>query len=236
MINKPRAPTREIPVAAPDACPCAKTTIYVALTRMQPGNRTRWYYRHRCLSAQLGRFLSRDPIGYEGSERDLYHYSQSSPLRYVDPNGEFAVAVPALAPVAIGVTVVAVIGYAFRTRHCLRKAAECYRAGGIWWSNCVLRHPMNRHLLGLERFFCGRLHERRVQTVCNDALRRCLLNWRIWEPFSREYFGPCFRCPRTDDGGDDDDDDDGNGYDDEDPSFYEELLIKTGTRSILVPQ
>ncbi len=26
----------------------------------------RIYYRHRCLSAQLGRFLSRDPIGYAG--------------------------------------------------------------------------------------------------------------------------------------------------------------------------
>ncbi len=58
MINKPRAPTRETPVAAPDACPRAKTTIYVALTRMQPGNRTRWYYRHRMLSAELGRPIS----------------------------------------------------------------------------------------------------------------------------------------------------------------------------------
>ena len=27
-----------------------------------------YYYRHRMYHAQLGRFCSRDPIGYEGSE------------------------------------------------------------------------------------------------------------------------------------------------------------------------
>ncbi len=87
MINKPRAPTREIPVAAPDACPRAKTTIYVALTPLQPENRTRWYYRHRCLSAELGRFISRDPIGYRAGKLSLSEYCSSTPIQAVDPVG-----------------------------------------------------------------------------------------------------------------------------------------------------
>ncbi len=87
MINKPRArPRARYRWRPADACPRAKTTIYVAPPRLDPGNRTRWYYWHRCLSAELGRFVSRDPIGYLGGF-NLYEYVQSGPLRAVDPEG-----------------------------------------------------------------------------------------------------------------------------------------------------
>jgi uncharacterized protein RhaS with RHS repeats len=39
------------------------------------------------MSPSAGRFLTRDPIGYEGSEWGLYEYVDSSPLVYVDPTG-----------------------------------------------------------------------------------------------------------------------------------------------------
>ncbi|RLS74517.1 MAG: hypothetical protein DWH99_00830 [Planctomycetota bacterium] len=35
----------------------------------------------------LGRFLSRDPIGFEGESPSLYQYVQSSPTYYLDPFG-----------------------------------------------------------------------------------------------------------------------------------------------------
>ncbi len=39
-------------------------------------------------AALLGRFCSRDPIGYEGSERNLTEYVTSNPLLWNDPIGE----------------------------------------------------------------------------------------------------------------------------------------------------
>ena len=46
-----------------------------------------YYYRARYYDANLGRFLGRDPIGYEGSWWDLYEYVQSMSLTFNDPRG-----------------------------------------------------------------------------------------------------------------------------------------------------
>jgi RHS repeat-associated protein len=43
--------------------------------------RNRWYH------PRLGRFVSRDPIGYDGGSLNLYEYLTGSPLRGVDPLG-----------------------------------------------------------------------------------------------------------------------------------------------------
>ncbi len=44
-------------------------------------NRNRYYAPH------LGRWLTRDPIGYEGRSSNLYDYVRSSPIGWVDPQG-----------------------------------------------------------------------------------------------------------------------------------------------------
>ncbi len=46
-----------------------------------------YYCRNRYYGAQLGRFVSRDPIGYEAGDVSLYRYVQSVPTVYVDPAG-----------------------------------------------------------------------------------------------------------------------------------------------------
>jgi RHS repeat-associated protein len=46
-----------------------------------------YYYRNRFYHAQLGRFISRDPIEYAGGP-NLYEYVASSPLTKTDPYGE----------------------------------------------------------------------------------------------------------------------------------------------------
>jgi RHS repeat-associated protein len=43
--------------------------------------------RNRFYAAGLGRWLTRDPIGYEGSKWNLYEYVESSPTRHCDPLG-----------------------------------------------------------------------------------------------------------------------------------------------------
>jgi RHS repeat-associated protein len=47
-----------------------------------------YYYRARYYDVELGRFLGRDPIGYLGSEWNLYEYVDSSPTGSTDPFGE----------------------------------------------------------------------------------------------------------------------------------------------------
>lgn len=45
------------------------------------------YYRARVFSAQLGRFVGRDPTLYWGGRKSLYQYVASKPLSAADPSG-----------------------------------------------------------------------------------------------------------------------------------------------------
>ena len=47
----------------------------------------RYYDRRRVYDAQLGRFVIRDPVGYEGSPRSLYEYAGSVVTSASDPSG-----------------------------------------------------------------------------------------------------------------------------------------------------
>ncbi|MFN9416537.1 MAG: RHS repeat-associated core domain-containing protein [Pirellula sp.] len=46
-----------------------------------------YHFRARWLSPKTGRFITRDPIGYEGSEWDLYEYCEGKVLYWLDPLG-----------------------------------------------------------------------------------------------------------------------------------------------------
>ena len=46
-----------------------------------------YYYRARMYDATLGRFCSRDPIGFEGSKWNLYEYGKNNPSIALDPGG-----------------------------------------------------------------------------------------------------------------------------------------------------
>ncbi len=52
-----------------------------------------YHYRARMYDAVVGRFLSRDPIGFEGSPWNLYEFLASSPLHDCDPSGKMIVCV-----------------------------------------------------------------------------------------------------------------------------------------------
>ena len=47
-----------------------------------------YYYRGRWYHAPLGRFLSRDPIGYDADDPNLYRMVRNCPLSGVDPLGK----------------------------------------------------------------------------------------------------------------------------------------------------
>jgi len=45
------------------------------------------YYRARYYSPVLGRFISEDPIAFEGGQLNFYAYVNGDPLNYIDPSG-----------------------------------------------------------------------------------------------------------------------------------------------------
>ena len=65
----------------------ANVTLYIG--RELDAETGLYYYRNRYHSAECGRSVSREPIGYEGSKWNLYKYVRSSPLAHTDPNGLF---------------------------------------------------------------------------------------------------------------------------------------------------
>jgi RHS repeat-associated protein len=56
-----------------------------------------YYYRARYYDSRLGRFIGRDPIGFEGSHWNLYEYTAGNSLRYTDPTGTLVKVVGACA-------------------------------------------------------------------------------------------------------------------------------------------
>lgn len=47
-----------------------------------------YYYRARYYSPTMGRFISEDPIGFNGGQNNFYSYVKANPLSYSDPQGE----------------------------------------------------------------------------------------------------------------------------------------------------
>jgi RHS repeat-associated protein len=52
-----------------------------------------YYNRYRDYDPTTGRYIQADPIGLEG-DPNPYAYALGNPLRYADPTGEFAIALP----------------------------------------------------------------------------------------------------------------------------------------------
>ncbi|MBE9558854.1 MAG: RHS repeat-associated core domain-containing protein [Proteobacteria bacterium] len=46
------------------------------------------FYRARYYDPKIGRFISEDPIGFEGDDLNLYRYVFNSSLNMIDPSGE----------------------------------------------------------------------------------------------------------------------------------------------------
>ena len=47
-----------------------------------------YYYRARWYEAQVGRFVSEDPIGFGGGDANLYRYVRNGPATATDPAGQ----------------------------------------------------------------------------------------------------------------------------------------------------
>ena len=60
---------------------------YTFTGRRLEGETGLYYFRHRMYHSQMGRFVSRDPLGYSGSKRNLAAYGAGMPTVVADPLG-----------------------------------------------------------------------------------------------------------------------------------------------------
>lgn len=51
---------------------------------------TRDYVQARTLNTQQGRWMTKDPIGFDGGDWNLYRYVENRPIAAVDPSGQFS--------------------------------------------------------------------------------------------------------------------------------------------------
>jgi RHS repeat-associated protein len=65
---------------------CSKLTPYLYTGRRFSPLTSQYFNRHRYYSPALGRFVSKDPIGFNGGN-NLYRYADNNPLKFTDPFG-----------------------------------------------------------------------------------------------------------------------------------------------------
>ena len=68
-------------------------------------------YRNRTYSAELGRFVQADPIGFDAGDVNLYRYVSNGPVNLVDPTGEAAVCALMVTPAGFLIVGGAVVTY-----------------------------------------------------------------------------------------------------------------------------
>src|SRR5262249_44299789 len=59
------------------------------------------YNRGRYYDSWTGRWISQDPIGFRGGDRNLYRYVSNSPVNYTDPSGQIVWFVPIVFGLAV---------------------------------------------------------------------------------------------------------------------------------------
>ena len=65
-------------------------------------------YRNRYYVPTLGRFMTRDIVGYGGIDENLYRYVLNNPFIYLDYNGHFAIFLPVIPILSVALAVVTI--------------------------------------------------------------------------------------------------------------------------------
>src|SRR5579871_5425675 len=74
--------------------PTATPFQYVGTLGYYRDSGSKEYVRARYLDTQKGRWLTQDPIGFDGGDWDLYRYVENRPTSQSDPSGLWCIKIP----------------------------------------------------------------------------------------------------------------------------------------------
>ena len=81
-----------------------------------------YYYRARFYDPEVGRFISKDPIGFDGGDVNLYSYVGQNPVNFVDPNGKFRIQITFARMVVV--SIIGAAKYCYDQYKCFKATAE----------------------------------------------------------------------------------------------------------------
>jgi RHS repeat-associated protein len=83
--------------------PPATGNPYTYTSREYDGETGLYFYRARYYDPKVGRFLTEDPIGFDGGDVNFYVYVAGNPVNFVDPSGN-EIAPPLMPPISPPIT------------------------------------------------------------------------------------------------------------------------------------
>lgn len=89
-----------------------------------------YFYRARYYSPLLGRFVSEDPLGFNGGNTNVYGYVANSPTDFVDPSGQCPTCITAAIGAGLGAGIGAGVAY-FTGGDVKQGAIDGAIAGGV---------------------------------------------------------------------------------------------------------
>jgi hypothetical protein len=166
-----------------------------------------------------GRFVSRDPIGFDGGGVNLFQYVGGWATKAIDPHGKEVIVGTVVVYVVIGGVLTAVfVGGVLKAntlRRCLAKLSICEIRAAAGSVHCGLKFDMESGPVSTEDMVkCQNKNFNHFNQKCGRGFTKCMRRW-IRSPdsdFPTNFSDcvPCTKCP--DDGGPD-----GGRGDDPDP-------------------
>ena len=131
-----------------------------------------YYYRARYYHPETGRFLSEDPIMFDGGDENLYRYVRNNPLNFTDPSGKTVVALPWSIPIIDTVIITGIIIISACLRESQKeKEKRCLGEYNDDVQTCIGRHPR------------GQLRSACIESA-GDRYSECLRTGESYSPLS----------------------------------------------------
>jgi RHS repeat-associated protein len=131
-------------------------------------------YRNRYYSTELGRFVSRDPIVYDGNDKNVYRYLQNVPIIMGDPLGLFAPGIdvsgmwPSSQPCCKKKKLIQKHGKPFETNGCTGVPDAPYHPNAYSFKSACDAHDICYEICGASKAGCDVSFLNDMLTICNS--------------------------------------------------------------------
>ena len=141
-----------------------------------------YHYRARLYDAVGGRFVSRDPIGFDGCGVNLFQYVGGWATKAIDPHGKEVIVGTVVVYVVIGGVLTAVfVGGVLKAntlRRCLAKLSICEIRAAAGSVHCGLKFDMESGPVSTEDMVkCQNKNFNHFNQKCGRGFTKCMRRW-----------------------------------------------------------